>query len=438
MESDDPDANTILPQLILIVVLTMVNAFFASAEMAVISTNKNKIRRLALKGNKRAIAVEKLCSNEVKFLSTIQVGITLAGFFSSATAAIALSDDLGALLAKINVPYGSQIAFVVVTLLLSYITLVFGELYPKRVALRNPEKIAMRGARILLVFRFIATPFVKLLSGSCNLLVKISGINKDNDNDNVSIDDIMDVVTSGVNEGLVDKEKQKMIEATLHFNSLTATDIMTSRMDVFMIDIDDDQKTNIEKILSEKYTRVIVYQDSKDNILGVINIKDMLEKAYIKGFDDINLLELIRKPQYVTKHAKANTILKRMKDSQEQIVLLLDEFGGFDGIVTMEDIIEEIVGNISDEYDEGSNIVKIDEHTYLIDGTTPLHEINQELELDFDIDNNYYDTIAGLIIALINRLPEDGEQVEVEYNNCSLQIVEFDKQRILKVRLILK
>lgn len=439
-DSSDADGSNIFPQLILIFILTLVNAFFASAELAVLSVNRSKIKRMASEGSSRAKAVDKLCSDETKFLSTIQVGITLAGFFSSATAAVALSDDLALWLNEIGFTwkYVGDISMVFVTLILSYFTLVFGELFPKRIALRNPEKIALSSAKILLVVKFLATPFVKLLSGSCNLLVKIFRINKNGDEEKVSDEDIIDVVTSGVEDGTVDEEKQKIIEATLKFNHLTATDLMTPRVDVFMIDIDEELEKNINLILEEKYSRVPVYKGTRDNIIGSINMKDIIEPAKEEGFNNIDLREIIREPFFVRDLIKANLLFEKMKENKQQIAFLMDEFGGFSGIVTMEDLIEEIVGNIYDEYDEDGNIVQINENQFLIRGSTPIQEINQELDLELDEENNEYDTIAGFVVSNINKIPKVGENIIVTYKNLKFQVKELRKTRILSVLLTIE
>lgn len=433
---DDADADSFLPQVLLIVVLTLVNAFFASAEMAVIQSNKSKIKRLASEGNKKAKALEKLASDETKFLSTIQVGITLAGFFSSATAAVNLSDDFGSLLASINIPYANDIAVVIVTVVLSYFTLVFGELLPKRIALRNPEKLAMQYAKSLLLIKAIATPFVKLLSGSCNLLVKILGLNRNVEEEKVSDNDIIDVVTSGVEDGSVDADKLRIIESTLTFYHLTATDLMTPRVDVFMIDIEDDEQENIQKMLSEKYTRVPVYRDDRDKVIGVVNVKDMLDLAYAEGFKNIKIENLIREPFFVREYIEAHTLFREMKSNNEQIAFLLDEFGGFSGIVTMEDLIEEIVGNINDEFDDDQPITKVNDTQYVVKGTLPIHELNQELDIELDEENNEYDTVAGLVVTKINRIPtEEDLNIEVQEENIVIKILEVDDNRINKVQI---
>lgn len=437
-DSSDADGVNIFPQLILIIILTLVNAFFASAELAILSVNKSKIRKMASEGNSRAKAVEKLFDDETKFLSTIQVGITLAGFFSSATAAVAISDDLALVLENIGIPleYGEDISMVVVTLILSYFTLVLGELFPKRLALRNPEKIAMSRAKILLTFKYIVSPFVKLLSGSCNLLVKMFRVDKNSEEEIVTDEDIIDVVSSGVEDGTVDEEMQKMIEGTLRFDHLTATDLMTPRVDVFMIDIDDDVEKNINLILEEKYSRVPVYKKNRDNIVGSINMKDIIEPAKKFGFNNLDLSKIIREPYFVRDLIKADQLLEEMKRHKQQIAFLMDEFGGFSGIVTMEDLIEEIVGNIYDEYDdEINNITEVGENQYLIKGATPIQELNQELDLDLDEENTEYDTIGGFIVSNINKIPKSGENIIVEYKNLTLKVKDVKKTRILTVIL---
>jgi len=437
-DSSDADGVNIFPQLILIIILTLVNAFFASAELAILSVNKSKIRKMASEGNSRAKAVEKLFDDETKFLSTIQVGITLAGFFSSATAAVAISDDLALVLENIGIPleYGEDISMVVVTLILSYFTLVLGELFPKRLALRNPEKIAMSRAKILLTFKYIVSPFVKLLSGSCNLLVKMFRVDKNSEEEIVTDEDIIDVVSSGVEDGTVDEEMQKMIEGTLRFDHLTATDLMTPRVDVFMIDIDDDVEKNINLILEEKYSRVPVYKKNRDNIVGSINMKDIIEPAKKLGFNNLDLSKIIREPYFVRDLIKADQLLEEMKRHKQQIAFLMDEFGGFSGIVTMEDLIEEIVGNIYDEYDdEINNITEVGENQYLIKGATPIQELNQELDLDLDEENTEYDTIGGFIVSNINKIPKSGENIIVEYKNLTFKVKDVKKTRILTVIL---
>ena len=435
-DSDDADGTSFFPQLLVIVVLILVNAFFASAELAILSSNKNKIRYLIENGNKKAKKVEKLANDQTSFLSTIQVGITLAGFFSSATAAVSLSSRAGNFLTSIGLPYGSDLAFVLVTLILSFFTLVFGELFPKRVALRQPEKVAMFVAGPLLIVKGITGPFVKLLTATSNLLVKITRLEKNIDSDKVSESEIISILETGVSEGSFDTDEQKMIESVFKFNDLEAADVMTPRVDVYMINIAEDKEEYMDELIKGKYTRIPIYNKSKDNILGILNVKDLLQEVKRVGFEKIDIKNLLREPYFVPEQIKINTLFKKMKESKTHIALLVDRYGGFRGIVTLEDLIEEIMGNISDEYDDTvPPIRKVDENTYLIEAVTPIQEINREIGLDLDEDNDDFDTLGGLVISLLDRIPEENEEPTIHFENLDLTVKKMDVNRIELVEL---
>ncbi len=435
---DEPDVMNIVPQLTIILVLTLINAFFSSAELAVLSANRNKIKYLAENGNKRANLVLKLVEEETKFLSTIQVAITLAGFFSSATAASNISGLLGNYLVKFNIPYANTIALILITLVLSYFTLVFGELFPKRVALRMPEKIAMFSAGPINIVKKIFRPIVGLLTLSSNLLVKITGLEKGLVDDRVSEDEIISIIESGVSDGSIHEEEQQMIESVFKFNDLEAMDVMTPRVDVFMIDIDDPMESFINKIVEGKYTRIPVYQDSKDNIIGIIHIRDFLKQVKKVGFENINILSIIRKPLFATDNIKINSLFKKMKESKNHIAILYDQYGGFVGIVTLEDLVEEIMGDIVDEYDDNYEpIVKIKNNEYLIDASVAIQDLNKALNLDFDEDNENYDTLGGLLLLLLDRVPEENEIATIDYENITFIITKMDVNRIEKVKMII-
>lgn len=434
-DEGDADSSNIIPQLVLILVLTLVNAFFAMAELAIISVNKTKIDLLCKEGNKKAKIVQKLSQDQTKFLSTIQVGITLAGFFSSAVAAVGISDELSVFLLKLNLPYAETISIVFVTLILSFFTLIFGELFPKRIALVFPEKISMFVAGPVNVMKIIFTPFVKLLSGTCNLLSKITGLSKKAKKEKISEEEIISIVETGVTDGTLDKEKQKMIESVLKFNDLTATDIMTPRIAVFMIDIDSDIKKFLPKLMEENYTRVPVYKDTRDKIIGVLNVKDLTKVIIEKGIDNIDLKQIIRKPLFVQNLIKINKLFQIMKNTKNQIAILLDEFGGVSGIATMEDIVEEVVGNIYDEYDDDNNITKISEVEYIVSGSTPIQEVNRELDLELEEDSPDYDTIAGLIIDKLNSFPKGKEEINIK--NITIVVDNVTNNVVGKVRIII-
>ena len=437
MESSDDadaDANNIIPQLVIIAVLIIINGFFAMSEMAVISANKTKLEIFAKDGNKKALMVQKLQDNQTNFLSTIQVGITLAGFFSSAIAAGGIADLLSSWLISLNVPYASSIAVVVITLMLSFITLILGELFPKKLALAFPEKIAMKVAKSINLVRILTIPFVKLLSGTCDLIAKIVRLNKYLVEDKVSEEEIISVVEEGVEDGTLDVEKQKMIESVLKFNDLTATDIMTPRIKVFMIDVEEPISEYINDIFEKKFTRIPVYKDTRDNIIGLIHVKDLMQEIIEKGIDNVKMDKVMRKPLYVRDLMKINKLFQIMKDTKNQIAILLDEFGGVSGIATMEDIVEEVVGNIYDEYDdEEKNIIKINDNEYLVNGATPVQEINRDLDLDLDEENVNYDTIGGLILNALDSFPSGGEVLI--HKNIEIVVQKVKNKKIEKVKL---
>ena len=436
MESNDDadaDANNLILQIVLIVVLTLINAFFAMSEMAVISANKTKIEIYAKDGKKKALLVQKLLDNETNFLSTIQVGITLAGFFSSATAAGQMSDLFSGWLLSLNIPYAETIAVVVITLLLSVLTLIFGELLPKKIALTSPEKIAMNVAGPINIVRVLTIPLVKFLSGSCNLICKLIGLNKYLVEDKVSEEEIISVVEEGVEDGTLDVEKQKMIESVLKFNDLTATDIMTPRIKVFMIDVEEPLSEYLNDIFEQKFTRIPVYKETRDNIIGLIHVRDLMQAIIEKGVENVKIDKVMRKALYVRDMMKINKLFQVMKDTKNQIAILLDEFGGVSGIATMEDIVEEVVGNIYDEYDDEKNFIRLNDNQYLVNGDTPIQEVNRDLDLEFDEENNNYDTIGGLVLATLDTFPKGGEVLT--FDNIDIVVQKVKNQKIETLRI---
>lgn len=346
----DPLEDGILPQLILIVTLIIMNAFFASAEMAVVSVNRNKIKRLSEDGNKKANLVERLLDEPTEFLSTIQVGITLAGFFSSASAATGLVDDFKIVLDRFAIPYSSQIALVLITIILSFFTLVFGELVPKQIALRKAEAVAMVTVRPILFISKITIPFVKLLSFTTSLITKILGLNKEEE-EVVSEEEIRTMIETSHEQGGINEYEQEMIESIFEFNNKSARDIMTPRKYVFLLDINDSIEEHLEEIIENNYSRIPVYEENEDNIIGVLYIKDLFAKAYRIGFTNLEIKSLLHEPHFINETKTVDKLFRELQSSNKYFAILIDEFGGFSGIVTMEDLVEEVMGNISDEYD---------------------------------------------------------------------------------------
>ncbi|PWM64691.1 MAG: hemolysin [Eubacteriales Family XIII. Incertae Sedis bacterium] len=435
----DPSPSTSLAvQIIFLFVLILINAFFALAEMSIVSANKNKIKVLAQDGNKKAVLLQKLLEEPNKFLSTIQVAITLAGFLASASAAVALSDDLGAFLTKFGIPYGNQIAVVLVTMILSYITLVLGELYPKRIALQHSETIAMMVVKPLIVMSKITKPFVWLLSVSVNLLLRLTRQSVDVEDEEFSEDEVMSMLEVGQETGVLKEEGKKMINAIFDFDDKLAYEIMTPRTEVFLIDINDTPDEYLDELMELKYSRIPVYDDDLDNIIGILHIKDYFMKARDDGYEGVDIRSILRKPYFVPESKNIDSLFRDLQRTRNNIAILIDEYGGFSGIVTMEDIIEEIVGEIEDEYDEEeSEIEKVDDQIYIISGFTSLDDINEEIGTNLESENS--ETIGGFLIDILGEIPDDDEREQrvIEYGNLVFKILSVKERRIEKVELFI-
>lgn len=431
---DEAGPSNIVGQLIIIVVLILVNAFFAASELSILSANPIKIGLLADEGNKNAKIIQKLQENETKFLSTIQVGITLAGFFSSATAAVSLSEGFAETLSKIGVPAASTIALVIVTLILSYFTLVFGELFPKRLALRAPEKIALAFAKPVNAIRIIFKPVVWLLSGSCELLVRLFHLKPKSD-DKVTEDEIKALVSTGVEDGTINSDEQELINAVFTFGDLKVRDVMTPRVNIFMINIDDSISKIKKMIKEEKYSRIPVYEDSKDNVIGILNIKDIFLSLKANYTND-DLKSILRKPLFVVENMKADTLFKKMQDTLNQVAVVIDETGSVSGYLTMEDLVEEVMGNIFDEYDEIEDVItQVDENNYIIDATIPIQDLNRELDLEIEKEEDSYSSLAGFITYKLESFPQLNDEVILEDEELTLKVIEIENTSIKKVLL---
>lgn len=304
---DESDTANIFSQLLLLIFLTLVNAFFASAEMAAVSVNKNKIKILAEnEGNKKAELILKLLEEPTKFLSTIQVAITLSGFLASASAATSFSKPLGKLLTQLGItyPYNENISLVFVTIILSYFTLVFGELVPKRIALQKAEFISLFSVKIIFNISKITSPFIKLLSLSTNFVLNVLGMKAEKLEENISKEEIKSMIEAGQANGVFNETEKEMINSIFEFDDITVGEIMTARTDVYMVNIDVPVSEYIDNLLSKKYARVPVYQNTSDNIIGTLHMKDLILEARKNGFENIDVKSIIRKPYLIPESKK--------------------------------------------------------------------------------------------------------------------------------------
>lgn len=430
-----PSVNgQIISNLFFLAFLTLVNAFFSCTEMAVVSVNKNRMGMLAEKGNKKAKLILKLLEEPTNFLSTIQVAITLSGFFASASAATNFSFVVENWLDPLNISYTKEISLVLVTVVLSFFTLVFGELVPKRVALQRAESIALFSVKIVYIISKIVLPFIKLLSFSTNLVLKILGVNLENIEEKVSEEEIKSLIEVGQRHGVFNETEKEMITSVLSFDNKIAREIMIPRKNVYSINIDTPLTNYLDELLEEKHSRIPVYQGDKDNIVGILYLKDFIVEARKNGFENVNISSIMKKPYFVLENKNIDVLFKEFQKRKIFMAILVDEYGSFIGIVTMEDIIEEVMGNIQDVYDEEDPLLeKLSEYTYLVDGFYSLNDLNSKLGLK--IDNDEFDTVSGFVIDLIGRIPEENEKLQVNYKNLSFQILSVKEKCIDKIKI---
>lgn len=431
---EDPEASYILINILILLILTLLNAFFSCAEMAMVSVSKTRMRKLADEGKKTAMMVLKFLDEPTKFLSTIQVAITLAGFFSSAAAASGLSEPLGSWLVKQGIASGDIIALISVTLILSYFSLVLGELVPKKIALNKPEAISMFCVKPINLISKLAYPFIKLLSASTNLVTKPFGIKEGNTEEILSREEIKSLVKEGQAHGIFDRREREMIDSIIEFDDKTAKEIMTPRVRVHAIDITKPKEEYLTELLETTYTRIPVYEEDIDNLLGIIFIKDFLREAVNKGVDKLDIRAMLRQPYLVPESKMIKDLFRELQQSKKQIAVLIDEYGSFSGIVTMEDLVEEVMGDIEDEYDPVAvKINKLDETTYLIDGLVTISELNNRLDLDLYSEN--YDTISGYLIDHLGCIPNEKEDRIIEIGKLVFRLVSVKHKRIDKIKL---
>ena len=425
-------------QIIILILLTLVNAFFAASEMAIVSMDKKKLLTLSEQGDKRAIKVEKLLKEPSKFLSTIQVGITFAGFFTSASAAVGLSHKFGNFLENLSVPFAYRVSFVLITVILAFFSLVFGELVPKRIALQNAEKFALFSVGTINFVYKIMSPFVYLLSLSTNVILKIFSIPTSGVEAKVTLEEIKSIVEVGQEQGIINPTEREMIDGVISFDDVLAEEVMTARTEVFMIDIDEPDK-DFETLMQMRYSRVPVYEDDIDNIIGILYIKDFFLEAYKVGFKNVNIRSILRPAYFIPERKNINDLFLELKNSRNQMAVLIDEYGGFTGIVTMEDLIEEVMGEIDDEYDKKTNpaIKKIDDRHFIATGACEIEDVNNACNLKLDENSEDYDTLGGMLMYLLGYIPNDGEKLTIEDNGVIYNILSIYDHRVKKVRIVL-
>lgn len=428
------EEDSILWKIILQFILIMLNAIFACAEIAIISMNDNKLAKLAAEGDKRAIRLATLTQQPARFLATIQVAITLSGFLGSAFAADNFSDKLVDFLVnlgvKINVTTLNSISVVVITLILSYFTLVFGELVPKRIAMKKAESLALGMSALISFISKLFAPIVWFLTASTNGLLRLLGIDPNEEDEEVTEEEIRMMVDAGSEKGTIDFVEKEMIQNIFEFDDLTIGEICTHRTEVSLLWTDETVEQWESTIHQSRHSLYPVCNESVDDIIGVLNAKDYF-RLENKTYDSI-METAVRPAFFVPENIKADVLFRSMKKSRNYFAIVLDEYGGMSGIITMSDLVQQLVGEIDDEdlLERELKIELIDSQTWNILGNTPLDDVAKQLKVSLPTEE--YDTFGGFIFGTLGTIPEDGSQFEIEVNGLTIKVIEVKDHRVEK------
>ena len=418
--------------IILLIVLIFLNAIFASAEIAVISMNDAKLKKLTEEGNKKAIKLSKLTEQPARFLATIQVVITLAGFLNSAFAADYFADPLVDLFISQGVPVPrsvlSSVAVIIITVILSYFNLVFGELVPKRIAMKKTESLSLTLAGPLYTISKIFTPLVFLLTVSTNGVLRLIGIDPEESEEQVTEEEIRMMLSEGSQQGTIDQSETEMIQNVFDFNDISVEQICTHRIDVTSLDINDSLETWQGIIFESRHTFYPVYKENTDNIVGILNTKDYF-RLENKSKEEI-VKHAIDNPWFVPENMKANVLFQNMKTSRKYIAILIDEYGGMSGLITLHDLIEALVGDLYELEDavQSPDILQIGENTWEIQGSADLEDVAETLDIELPTED--FDTYNGYVCDVIGRVPANGETFSCETEDLCIQVHTVINHRI--------
>lgn len=421
-------------QILLLACLILLNAFFAATEMAFVSLNDAKISVKAKEGDKKYKKIEKMLKNPSKFLATIQIGITLAGFLSSAFASDVFASELAKVLFDLTHAFSvivwQNISIVVITIILSYFTLIFGELVPKRIAMENAEKFSKFSISIISVLAKVMSPFVKFLTWSTDVVSKLFGVKKESE-ETVTEEEIRMMVDVGQEKGTINDDEKEMINNVFELNDKEVSEIMIHRTEMFALE-DTMSVSEVSKKLIEgeyRYSRIPVYNEDIDNIEGILYIKELL-----RANSNVKIKKLLKDTLFIPESKRINEVFKEMQKNKIHMAIVVDEYGGTAGVVTMEDILEEIVGDIYDEYDPvEEKYEKIDENTYIVDGQMSILDFEKLIGVK-NIETEY-DTVSGYLMELMDRVPTEEENHVIETDKLVFKIEEFDDRRISKVKV---
>jgi len=427
--------DPILGQIILQVILIALNAVFACAEIAVISMNDNKLAQLAAKGDKRAVRLARLTSQPARFLATIQVAITLSGFLGSAFAADNFSDRLVAWLLSLGVGIPAKtldtLAVMLITLILSYFTLVFGELVPKRVAMRKAEQLALGMSALISFISKLFAPIVWVLTVSTNAMLRLLGIDPNAEDEEVSEEEIRMMVDVGSEKGVIDVAEKEMIQNVFEFDDLSVGEFCTHRTEVSTLWLDEDDAQWEKTIRESRHSRYPICGETVDNVVGILNIKE-----YFRLFDQSResvMEHAVHPPYFVPEGLNANILFRQMQASRNHFAVVLDEYGGMEGIVTMNDLLEQLVGDLEDEAaapQDELEIERVDSQTWKIKGSALLDEVGKALGIELDDED--CDTFGGFVFGNYGSIPDDGTQFEIDAGDLHIRVLSIRDHKLEK------
>lgn len=425
--------DSIILMILLQVILIFLNAVFACAEIAVISMNENKLAKMVNEGDKRAIRLARLTKEPARFLATIQVAITLSGFLGSAFAAENFSDVLVEGLLGLGVPIPEKTlnmaAVFLITVILSYFTLIFGELVPKQIAMRKTEAMALGMSAMISTIAKIFTPLVWLLTVSTNGVLRLMGIDPNAEEEQVGEEEIRMMVDAGSQKGTIDDEEKEFIQNVFEFDDLSADEIATHRTDITMLDLQDSMEVWHETILHSRHTRYPVCDDSADKIVGILSAEEYFR---IEERTREAVMEHAVSPAYfVPDSVKADVLFRNMRNANQTMAVVLDEYGGMSGIITQNDLVEQLVGELCDGTDgkeEETFIETVEEGIWKIHGSAPIDEVQKAVGVPLPCED--YDTFNGLIFDSLGAIPEDGADIEMEASGLRIQVTEIKDHQV--------
>lgn len=425
--------DKMIGQILLQIILIGLNAVFACAEIAVISMNDTRLEQLSTQGNKRAIRLSKLTGQPAKFLATIQVAITLSGFLGSAFAADNFSESLTSWLVGIGVPIPEKtldtISVVLITIILSYFTLIFGELVPKRLAMKKTEQLALGMANLISVLAQLSAPIVWVLTVSTNGILRLCGIDPAAEEEEVSEEEIRMMVDAGSRKGVIDYEEKEFIQNVFEFDDLAVGEFATHRKDIVILWKDENMEQWEKRIHESRHTRYPICGESVDDVVGILNVKDYF-RLEDKSRESV-MKEAVQSPFFVPEGIRADVLFRKMKESRKHFAVVLDEYGGTEGIVTINDLLEQLVGDLEDEdspEEKPEGIEQIDNTNWKIYGNLPLDEVAEVLQIALPVEK--YDTFSGFVFATYGSIPRDGSKIEVQTDKIQILITKIYEHQV--------